>query len=276
MRIGRSLFRNTPLQKLPGVSALYGRLVANAYGGSGTTVVTFRGLEIEIPSGDITTLPSLADGTYEADELDVYLASIRAGAVVADIGANIGIWSALLSRAVGPNGRVVAFEPSPDNLTLLRANLARNGCTNVEIVPAAVGRSSGTASFETTTAGATHHLAAEGRSGDISVEVTTLDDFARTNAVGFDAIKVDIEGFEPDAFAGMTNVLDGRPLLLTEFSVAQARDARLVWDDTLAGLLQRYGSCDVFDGRTRRRVEPHQADEILASPKLLNLLFSPS
>jgi len=275
MRVGRSLFRNTPLQKLPGMSAIYGRLVKTAYGTGGTTVVLFRGLEIEIRSGDITTLPSLADGTYESAELDHYLAAIHPGAVVADIGANIGIWSALLSRAVGPTGRVVAFEPSPDNLELLRANLARNGCTNVEIVPVAVSRASGTASFETTTAGATHHLAASGRTGDISVDVVALDEYVRATSTSFDAIKIDIEGFEPDAFAGMTSVIDGLPLLLTEFSTTQARDAGLSWGETLHGLLNHYGSCKVFDGRTVRDLDGDHAGEILAGSKLLNLLFSP-
>jgi FkbM family methyltransferase len=273
MRIGRSLFRNTPLQKLPGMSAIYGRLVKSAYGDGGTTIVSFRGLDIEIASGDITTLPTLADGTYEAAELDQFLAGIRPGAVVADIGANIGIWSALLSRAVGPEGRVVAFEPSPDNLTLLRSNLERNHCSNVEIVAAAVGKSSGRASFQTTTAGATHHLAADGSAGDISVELVSLDEHAAATSTSFDAVKIDIEGFEPDAFEGMSAVLDGRPLLLTEFSVVQAREAGRSWNDVLPALLQRYGSCEVFDGRGVRRLT--DASEILSSSKLLNLLFSP-
>src|SRR5687768_13018505 len=93
MRLGRAMFRNTPLQRLPVVSALYRRLSASAYGGGGTTVVSFRGADIEIPAGDITTLPSLADGTYEAAELDHFLARVGTGATVVDVGANIGIWS---------------------------------------------------------------------------------------------------------------------------------------------------------------------------------------
>jgi len=101
MRLGRTMFRNTPLQRLPVVSALYRRLSETAYGQGGTTIVEFREIEIEIASGDITTLPSLADGTYESAELDRFLSYIRPGAVVADVGANIGIWSVLLSRAVG-------------------------------------------------------------------------------------------------------------------------------------------------------------------------------
>jgi FkbM family methyltransferase len=264
------------MQKLPGMSAVYERLVKGAYGATGTTLVSFRGIDIEIAAGDITTLPTLADGTYEAAELDCFLAALWPGAIVADVGANIGIWSCLLSRAVGPTGRVVAFEPSPDNLELLRSNLARNGCANVEVIPAAVTRASGTASFQTTVAGATHHLAPDGEPGDISVTAVTLDDHSSTANTVFDAIKIDIEGFEPDAFAGMTVALATRPLVLTEFSVTQARAVGNTWTDVLPSLLRRYGSCTVFDGRTVRVVEGRDADQVLSSAKLLNLLFSPT
>ena len=43
------------------------------------------------------------------------------GAVVADVGANIGIYSQFLSRCVGPTGLVHSFEPSPDNFRRLSA-----------------------------------------------------------------------------------------------------------------------------------------------------------
>jgi FkbM family methyltransferase len=51
--------------------------------------------------------------------------------------ANIGLYS--LSRAVGPSGRVIAVEPDPDNLALLRRNLQQNGCANVTVLEEALG-----------------------------------------------------------------------------------------------------------------------------------------
>lgn len=48
------------------------------------------------------------------------------GEVALDIGANIGATSLVLARAVGPSGKVVAFEPHPQTAILLRANLAAN------------------------------------------------------------------------------------------------------------------------------------------------------
>ena len=208
------MFRNTRLQHLPLTSALYRLLSRSAYGGGGNTVVTFRGVEYRrSPPVHITTLPSLADGTYEADELDRFLATIKQGATVADVGANIGMERLLLARAVGPQGTVYAFERSPTNASLLKSNLARNTCTNVVIVHAAVGSAAGHAMLDTTSPGATHRLAASGHDGDTPVDLVALDEFVESTGATLQAVKVDIEGFEPVALAGMSKVLSERPLL---------------------------------------------------------------
>jgi len=169
---------------------------------------------------------------------------------------------------------VFAFEPSPTNAELLRNNLVRNGCTNVEVVTAAVGRSAGRAVLDTTSPGATHHLAALGSAGDTPVDMVSLDDFLAASGASVDAVKIDIEGFEPEALAGMSGALSSRPVLLCEFSVPQARSAGLDWSASLVELLERYGSCEVFDGRSVQRVESGHARTLLDSKKLLNLLFT--
>src|SRR6059058_2840496 len=63
------------------------------------------------------------------------------GAVVVDVGANIGIYSRFLSRCVGPTGLVHSFEPSPDNFRRLR--VATRNLSNVRLSQAAVGERSG-------------------------------------------------------------------------------------------------------------------------------------
>jgi len=55
-----------------------------------------------------------------------------------DGGAHIGYYSLLASRLVGETGRVVAFEPDPANVDVLRGNLSRNGVSNFEVIPAAL------------------------------------------------------------------------------------------------------------------------------------------
>jgi FkbM family methyltransferase len=61
------------------------------------------------------------------------------GDVFLDIGANIGYFSVLAGRIVGPAGRVVSFEPHPEARSVLQQAVAANDLAGIiEIVPAAV------------------------------------------------------------------------------------------------------------------------------------------
>ena len=77
-------------------------------------------------------------------KLDLFCVACTTAATVFDVGANIGIYSVLAARATGPHGRVVAFEPVPANIDLLRRNLESNSVTQgVHVVEAAVGSEAG-------------------------------------------------------------------------------------------------------------------------------------
>src|SRR3972149_4894080 len=70
---------------------------------------------------------------------------VRPAMTVYDVGAPLGFFTLALARLVGPQGRVLAFEPLPANVLLLRENLAMNpaGAANVQVVEAAVAGESG-------------------------------------------------------------------------------------------------------------------------------------
>jgi len=57
------------------------------------------------------------------------------GMTFVDAGANIGWFTVIASRVVGPEGRVFAVEPDPFNLSVLEANLSRHDCSNVTVLP---------------------------------------------------------------------------------------------------------------------------------------------
>ncbi len=67
----------------------------------------------------------------EADEGEWLRGMLAPGQRVVDVGANVGYFTVLMSRLVGPRGSVVAVEPDRDNLRLLRLNLWLNRCHNV-------------------------------------------------------------------------------------------------------------------------------------------------
>ena len=59
---------------------------------------------------------------------------LRPGMVFYDWGANIGLFSLLAARLVGPTGRVFSFEPDPDTAARLERNVARNGYQNTSVI----------------------------------------------------------------------------------------------------------------------------------------------
>ena len=70
--------------------------------------------------------------SYEPVETNFLLLNIQPGQRVLNIGAHVGIFTTLISRIVGLNGKVVALEPQKFNYKLLKHNLKRNGLKNWE------------------------------------------------------------------------------------------------------------------------------------------------
>jgi len=90
------------------------------------------------PKGQIARLAYVQ--FFERRYLRFALHYCSAGMVAIDVGANIGLWSISLAQKVRPFGKVYAFEPSTDMVTLLRKNLILNGCNNlVDVCPVALG-----------------------------------------------------------------------------------------------------------------------------------------
>jgi predicted RNA methylase len=75
---------------------------------------------------------------FDEEVVRVGSESLSPGNTVLDVGANLGQMTVLFARAVGPTGRVLAFEADNYIADLLRLNVGLNGLTNVDIVEAAV------------------------------------------------------------------------------------------------------------------------------------------
>jgi FkbM family methyltransferase len=151
-------------------------------------------------------------GIYERDLQALLVRTLRPGQVVWDIGANVGFFTLLSALRVGPHGQVVAVEPQPRNLELLRRHLALNAIANVTVIDSAVADAPGTASFDTAGSPSMGHLAA---GGTTTVTVTTIDELVASGMPAPQVIKMDIEGAESRALIGAARTLaQHRPLLL--------------------------------------------------------------
>jgi FkbM family methyltransferase len=112
------------------------------------------------------------------------------------------VFSLYAAKAVGPQGCVLAIEPSPTMLERLKFNVGANGFRNVRIAPVAVGEARGEATFHTLpdAHGSASLLKIPGSTAGITVPVETLLSLLASRGIAkIDAMKVDIEGYEDRA-----------------------------------------------------------------------------
>jgi FkbM family methyltransferase len=140
--------------------------------------------------------------------------NVKSGDVVIDVGAAYGVVSLPLSRFVGNEGHVYAFEPARQTQRLLKQLIESNQLENISVVPMAIADAAGVAEFiEYSTdnllawASDTSTLAegvkpAQKNYETYRVELTTLDQFVQAQGIEPSAIKIDIEGFELYALQG--------------------------------------------------------------------------
>jgi FkbM family methyltransferase len=88
-------------------------------------------------SGTILTPWLVSEGYWDPALTALVRRALEPGRIFVDVGANIGYFTVLASRLVGPRGRVYAIEPEPTNISILEANLWRHGCSNVTVLPVA-------------------------------------------------------------------------------------------------------------------------------------------
>jgi FkbM family methyltransferase len=162
--------------------------------------------------------PGYLLGASEPPVQDAISRHLRPGMVFYDIGANVGFFTLIGAKAVGPTGQVYAFEPVPESAHVLRRNLALNGVENVCILELAVSGASGEGwmKFDADLARAALSSAASG--GGLRVPVTSLDDAVeRSGLRPPDLIKIDVEGGETGVIRGMQKILACfQPIVLCE------------------------------------------------------------
>lgn len=133
---------------------------------------------------------------------------ITKDSVVVDVGAFIGYFSTIFA---GLARKVYAFEPDPDNVKLIVANVLENGRTNVFIEQRAIGDQVGVMPLYVVDGGNTGDqriIATPGRHS-VEVPITTLDAFFSNESVDF--IKFDMQGYEYKALLGAKGVIAHNP-----------------------------------------------------------------
>jgi FkbM family methyltransferase len=171
---------------------------------------------------------------YEPVETEWVKSVVKPGMICYDCGAHFGHYSALLSKLVGPTGKVYAFEPDPDNRAKLESKVAKLG--NVTILGVAIGDTIGEVRLIRNGQDAQSKVRATGEG--ISVPLVTLDSLKLPRP---DFLKADIEGYELHMLRGMS--FSPRYVLLELFPDC-LRDAGTKPEDVLKELERRNYSID--------------------------------
>jgi FkbM family methyltransferase len=168
-----------------------------------------------------TGLALLRGEDVEAAEIAWALSLVKPGATVIDAGANVGLFTVPIARAVGPNGSVVAFEPAPGTVARLRCSIAINDLHNVCLLESAVGDVEEDVDFVLAADSAYSGLSVDPRSPPrdrATVLMVTIDGaWAALGKPSVTLMKLDVESAELRALRGAKELLGKcRPVLLLE------------------------------------------------------------
>lgn len=129
----------------------------------------------------------------------------KPGDIVIDAGAYPGDYSIWASRKIGPEGRIICFEPDTKNRKVLRKNLEKKALKNFIIVPKGLWDENTILKLKNSDG---LHTQLDLEVGDEEIEVVKLDDELKNIGVSkVDILKMDIEGAEIQALQGAEQTL---------------------------------------------------------------------
>lgn len=177
------------------------------------------------PKGQIAEV--LFFNRFEKKELEIFQLLQTNGSTLIDVGANIGLYSIIGSKLVGPKGRVFAFEPSKSTFNLLLNNIKLNKFQNIFPINKGLGENIDESVIMY------HNVEGEAENFSIKTEnmisnlkneiiiLDTLDNFQiKNNIKKIDFLKVDVEGYESFVFKGAENLLRNNLEIIILFECA--------------------------------------------------------
>ncbi|MEP7247176.1 MAG: FkbM family methyltransferase [Gammaproteobacteria bacterium] len=144
---------------------------------------------------------------YEIDSTAALVKLLRPGDCFIDVGANLGFMTLTGSRAVGPDGKVMAFEPNHLLASRLNDTLLLNDIRNVTVFENALGSADGSATLSTGTHSGTANLRGTDSAGD-EVRVRRGDSFITAiEKSAWVLTKIDAEGYEQRILQGFSHLI---------------------------------------------------------------------
>lgn len=211
-----------------------------------------------VPNNELSRVVYLT-GMYEPNEFLWLNGFLKPGMTVIDAGANQGLYTLFMAPRVGPEGRVVALEPSHREFTRLTDHMRLNDIRNVTCLPLAATAAPGEATLRV----AAEYNAGHNTLGDFAypttetlrmetVAVDTIDSICeREQVCRVDFMKLDIEGAEFAALEGARRTIDDhRPAMLIELADDALAHQGATRGDVISFLTDRGYAILYFDDGT--------------------------
>jgi FkbM family methyltransferase len=213
-------------------------------------------------SGENVTRCLLDEGIWDLPISGLMENVLEPGMTFVDVGANIGYFSILGSRLVGPSGRVFAVEPDAFNLSVLRANLDRHDCSNVTVVPMAAWSQRADLDFHRPPDGAVARVGQDDGTG-LHVPAARIDELVEGRV---DYLKVDCEHSDHVVVSGAEEMLRQNPSMLISVEFHPWEGSHL--GDSPAEILERYRTLSLHPYEiVRKGIRPTRWEQI-ANPEL--------
>lgn len=162
-------------------------------------------------------------GTNEPHLQSAIRQFVSAGDTVYDIGASLGYVSLSLAKRVGPQGRVIAFEPFAQSIVKFRKNIELNSVKNIRLLESAASDDAGETTMRVLENPSTASLVWHRDSTcakEFTIRTVRIDDLVDARELPYpNFVKIDVEGAEASVLQGMSRTLaTARPALFVECS----------------------------------------------------------
>jgi FkbM family methyltransferase len=169
-------------------------------------------MEVELP--DLVSRVIYSTGQWEPLITRYLRGRLKRGDSFIDVGANIGYYTVLASRLVGPTGSVVALEASARIAEQLRRNVALNDIKNAKVLCVAAAAQRGVLELfdgQAANSGHTTTVAETAKKDGLklsgTVEADTLPNILGDSLYKAAVIKIDVEGAEREVLGSVFDML---------------------------------------------------------------------
>ena len=212
------VYRKTPLYPNWGgrlaklLNCLHGKRAERAF------VHDLGRFKISLFLGNLIDSQLYYTGHWEPDAEETIRKLVHPDDVCLDVGANIGYFTLTMAAAVGPSGKVIAFEPTTYACRRLKASVELNDMPQIELVQAALGDH--VSKGQAMRLESAYRLDGSRNPSEQCVDVVTLDSYLAQHPVDrLDFIKIDTDGMEQQVICGATETLKRyKPIILFEVS----------------------------------------------------------